>query len=71
MRLMKVSPLDSQIFFDDSIRNIASGKAAGLHTVVVSSKDFPSIKSIHDSHSITIVPLPNQLVKKCRWEDLH
>lgn len=28
-----------QIFFDDSARNIASGKAAGLHTVIVSS-DF-------------------------------
>lgn len=27
----------SQIFFDDSARNIASGKAAGLHTVIVSS----------------------------------
>lgn len=25
-----------QIFFDDSVRNIASGKAAGLHTVIVS-----------------------------------
>lgn len=25
-----------QIFFDDSTRNIASGKAAGLHTVIVS-----------------------------------
>ena len=34
---MKVSPFESQIFFDDSVRNIASGKAAGLHTVVVSS----------------------------------
>ena len=26
-----------QIFFDDSARNIASGKAAGLHTVIVGS----------------------------------
>lgn len=26
-----------QIFFDDSTRNIASGKAAGLHTVIVST----------------------------------
>lgn len=25
-----------QIFFDDSARNIATGKAAGFHTVVVS-----------------------------------
>jgi beta-phosphoglucomutase-like phosphatase (HAD superfamily) len=24
-----------QIFFDDSTRNIASGKAAGFHTVIV------------------------------------
>lgn len=37
---MKVSPFESQIFFDDSVRNIASGKAAGLQTVVVSSLDF-------------------------------
>jgi beta-phosphoglucomutase-like phosphatase (HAD superfamily) len=25
------------VFFDDSARNIAAGKAAGFHTVVVSS----------------------------------
>lgn len=28
-------PFCFQIFFDDSARNIASGKAAGLHTVIV------------------------------------
>ena len=28
---------DLQVFFDDSPRNIASGKAAGFHTVIVSS----------------------------------
>ena len=34
----------SQIFFDDSVRNIASGKAAGLHTVIVSFEWRCSIK---------------------------
>ncbi|XP_038875945.1 uncharacterized protein C24B11.05 isoform X2 [Benincasa hispida] len=28
------------IFFDDSVRNIESGKAAGLHTVIVGSSDL-------------------------------
>lgn len=54
MRLMKVSIFDSQIFFDDSVRNIASGKAAGLHTVIVSSENFPSIRVSmfpHDKHA--------------------
>ncbi|KAH9619884.1 hypothetical protein KSS87_008996 [Heliosperma pusillum] len=34
---MKIANLDPKrtIFFDDSIRNIASGKEAGLHTVIV------------------------------------
>lgn len=35
-RLKGVSLFLSQIFFDDSVRNIANGKAAGLHTVIVS-----------------------------------
>jgi beta-phosphoglucomutase-like phosphatase (HAD superfamily) len=26
----------AQVFFDDSARNIATGKAAGFHTVIVS-----------------------------------
>ncbi|XP_042002085.1 uncharacterized protein C24B11.05-like [Salvia splendens] len=34
IRIANVDPKKT-IFFDDSIRNIASGKAAGLHTVVV------------------------------------
>lgn len=37
---MIIHSLLHQIFFDDSARNIASGKAAGLHTVIVSSKHF-------------------------------
>lgn len=41
---MNASIFDSQIFFDDSVRNIASGKAAELHTVIVSSKVFLSIR---------------------------
>jgi len=32
-----------QIFFDDSVRNVASAKVAGLHTVIVSS----SLLSMH------------------------
>ncbi|KAK9699110.1 hypothetical protein RND81_08G153300 [Saponaria officinalis] len=37
--VVKIANLDPKktIFFDDSIRNIASGKAAGFHTVVVSN----------------------------------
>lgn len=41
------------IFFDDSVRNIASGKAAGLHTVIVGSSvlvpgvDY-TLSSIHN-----------------------
>ncbi|KAH6814993.1 Haloacid dehalogenase-like hydrolase superfamily protein [Perilla frutescens var. frutescens] len=34
IRIANVDPKKT-IFFDDSVRNIASGKAAGLHTVVV------------------------------------
>ncbi|XP_057765881.1 uncharacterized protein C24B11.05 isoform X2 [Salvia miltiorrhiza] len=34
IRIANVDP-NKTIFFDDSIRNIVSGKAAGLHTVVV------------------------------------
>ncbi|XP_073037916.1 uncharacterized protein C24B11.05-like [Primulina eburnea] len=34
IRIANVDPCKT-IFFDDSIRNIASGKAAGLHTVIV------------------------------------
>lgn len=36
IRLANVDPKKT-IFFDDSARNIASGKAAGLHTVIVGS----------------------------------
>ncbi|XP_021753922.1 suppressor of disruption of TFIIS-like [Chenopodium quinoa] len=41
------------IFFDDSARNIASGKAAGLHTVVVGRSDLVpgadyALRSIHN-----------------------
>lgn len=42
-----------QIFFDDSIRNIAAGKRGGLHTVLVGTSvrkegaDF-SLESIHN-----------------------
>lgn len=34
IRIANVDPKKT-IFFDDSVRNIASGKAAGLHTVIV------------------------------------
>ncbi|PIA60597.1 hypothetical protein AQUCO_00300235v1 [Aquilegia coerulea] len=41
------------IFFDDSIRNIASGKAAGLHTVIVGNSELVpgadlALTSIHN-----------------------
>ncbi|KAL5717198.1 hypothetical protein ACHQM5_010253 [Ranunculus cassubicifolius] len=41
------------IFFDDSVRNIASGKAAGLHTVIVGSSELVAgadlaLESIHN-----------------------
>ncbi|GAB2272793.1 hypothetical protein Dimus_007612 [Dionaea muscipula] len=41
------------IFFDDSTRNIASGKAAGLHTVIVGSSELVqgadcALSSIHN-----------------------
>lgn len=41
------------IFFDDSVRNIASGKAAGLHTVIVGRSDLVpgadyALNSIHN-----------------------
>ncbi|KAF5733414.1 suppressor of disruption of TFIIS [Tripterygium wilfordii] len=36
IRIANVEP-EKTIFFDDSTRNIASGKAAGLHTVIVGS----------------------------------
>ncbi|KAJ4968925.1 hypothetical protein NE237_015626 [Protea cynaroides] len=36
IRIANVDP-NKTIFFDDSVRNIASGKAAGLHTVIVGS----------------------------------
>jgi beta-phosphoglucomutase-like phosphatase (HAD superfamily) len=35
--LMLICLLLLQIFFDDSARNIATGKAAGFYTVVVSN----------------------------------
>uniref|UniRef100_A0A0D9W124 Flap endonuclease 1 n=1 Tax=Leersia perrieri TaxID=77586 RepID=A0A0D9W124_9ORYZ len=34
IRIVNADP-EKTIFFDDSVRNIASGKAAGLHTVIV------------------------------------
>ena len=41
---MRLNPplrsLASQVFFDDSARNIAAGKAAGFHTVIVSFAQF-------------------------------
>ncbi|GAB4834897.1 hypothetical protein Ancab_033164 [Ancistrocladus abbreviatus] len=36
IRIASINPKKT-IFFDDSTRNIASGKAAGLHTVIVGS----------------------------------
>lgn len=38
----------SQIFFDDSARNIASGKAAGLHTVIVRAVQLNKLVQINE-----------------------
>jgi pyrimidine and pyridine-specific 5'-nucleotidase len=36
--VIEIAKLDAKrtVFFDDSARNIAAGKAAGFHTVIVS-----------------------------------
>ncbi|KAK7269523.1 hypothetical protein RIF29_22254 [Crotalaria pallida] len=52
IRIANVDPKKT-IFFDDSVRNVASGKAAGLHTVIVGRSDLvPSadhaLNSIHN-----------------------
>jgi beta-phosphoglucomutase-like phosphatase (HAD superfamily) len=44
-----------QVFFDDSARNIAAGKAAGFHTVVVSS--FLVCVSANVFHSANAAPV--------------
>lgn len=41
-------PFHSQIFFDDSARNIASGKAAGLHTVIVRAVQLHKLVQINE-----------------------
>lgn len=52
IRIANVDP-SKTIFFDDSARNIASGKAAGLHTVIVGSSVLVpgadhALRSIHN-----------------------
>ncbi|KAG5538134.1 hypothetical protein RHGRI_025273 [Rhododendron griersonianum] len=52
IRIAKADP-NKTIFFDDSTRNIASGKAAGLHTVIVGSMTLVpgadhALSSIHN-----------------------
>ncbi|XP_024191323.1 uncharacterized protein C24B11.05 isoform X1 [Rosa chinensis] len=52
IRIANVDP-QKTIFFDDSARNIASGKAAGLHTVIVGSSELVPgadyvLRSIHN-----------------------
>ncbi|KAK4749746.1 hypothetical protein SAY87_027195 [Trapa incisa] len=52
IRIANVDP-SKTIFFDDSTRNIASGKAAGLHTVIVGSSVLVpgadhALRSIHN-----------------------
>ncbi|XP_028770959.1 uncharacterized protein C24B11.05 [Neltuma alba] len=52
IRIANVDPKKT-IFFDDSARNIASGKAAGLHTVIVGRSDLVpgadyALRSIHN-----------------------
>eukprot|EP00262_Sarcandra_glabra_P019774 TRINITY_DN760_c0_g1_i1.p1 TRINITY_DN760_c0_g1~~TRINITY_DN760_c0_g1_i1.p1 ORF type:complete len:311 (+),score=75.38 TRINITY_DN760_c0_g1_i1:33-965(+) len=52
IQIANINP-EKTIFFDDSARNIATGKAAGLHTVIVGSSDLVSgadvaLSSIHN-----------------------
>ncbi|XP_042491697.1 uncharacterized protein C24B11.05 [Macadamia integrifolia] len=52
IKIANVDP-NKTIFFDDSVRNIASGKAAGLHTVIVGSSELVpgadlALSSIHN-----------------------
>ncbi|XP_050388075.1 uncharacterized protein C24B11.05 [Argentina anserina] len=52
LRIANVDP-QKTLFFDDSARNIASGKAAGLHTVIVGSSEMVPgadhvLRSIHN-----------------------
>lgn len=52
IRIANVDPKKT-IFFDDSARNVASGKAAGLHTVIVGHSDLVTgadhaLNSIHN-----------------------
>ncbi|KAM7501105.1 hypothetical protein LguiB_000009 [Lonicera macranthoides] len=56
---IKIANVDTKrtIFFDDSARNIASGKAAGLHTVIVGSSTLVpgadhALSSIHNIKDI-------------------
>ncbi|MQL72931.1 hypothetical protein Taro_005257 [Colocasia esculenta] len=65
-QLANIDPKRS-IFFDDSARNIASGKAVGLHTVIVGSSvlvpgaDF-ALESIHNIKEARIPEI---------WEDVE
>lgn len=52
VRIATTDP-DKTLFFDDSVRNITSGKEAGLHTVIVGRSDTVpgadyALSSIHD-----------------------
>ncbi|PNX73000.1 haloacid dehalogenase-like hydrolase, partial [Trifolium pratense] len=52
IRIANVDPKKT-IFFDDSVRNIASGKVAGFHTVIVGRSDLVpgadhALNSIHN-----------------------
>ncbi|KAL0372654.1 UNVERIFIED_CONTAM: hypothetical protein Scaly_0947000 [Sesamum calycinum] len=52
IRMANVDP-EKTIFFDDSVRNIANGKAAGLHTVIVGRSSLVpgadyALNSIHN-----------------------
>lgn len=52
LRIVNADPKRT-IFFDDSVRNIAAGKAAGLHTVIVGRSDRTegadfALESIHN-----------------------
>jgi len=63
--LAKVDPAKT-LYFDDSVRNIAGGKAAGLHTVLVGN----SVKCEGADHAITSIHNVKEAIPEI-WAEPH
>ncbi|KAG8663656.1 uncharacterized protein C24B11.05 [Manihot esculenta] len=63
IRIANVDPKRT-IFFDDSARNIASGKAAGLHTVIVGS----SVLVPGADHALSSIHNIREAIPQIIWE---